>query len=361
MSGAAEPLHLVYGGTFDPIHCGHLAIACAARDALGCTVRLMPAGDPPHRAAPGADAETRAAMVALAIEGMAGLMLDRSELDRGGRSYTVDTLAGLRDTLGPSAPIAWLVGADSLLGLTAWHRSRRAPGQRARRRTAGRPRHRPGPALGHVAGRAADAARRSGPAPASAPVPRVGNRGAGAPRRGRFDRRLAAGAGGRIHPREGLVRSRLSRSAIISAALSEATLLSNPAHVIKTRLPEPPPSPDALLEVARAAVAEIKAVDVIDIDVRGRSSVCDFMVIASGTSSRHVKSIADEVVKHAKKLGCQPLGVEGEREAEWVLVDLGDVVVHVMLPRVREFYALERLWTVGDEPPAEDRGPRRDA
>ena len=137
--------------------------------------------------------------------------------------------------------------------------------------------------------------------------------------------------------------------------------MSNPAHVIKTRLPEPPPSPDALLEVARAAVAEIKAVDVVDIDVRGRSSVCDFMVIASGTSSRHVKSIADEVVKHAKKLGCQPLGVEGEREAEWVLVDLGDVIVHVMLPRVREFYALERLWTVGDEPPGEERGPRRDA
>ncbi|ATD68066.1 MULTISPECIES: nicotinate-nucleotide adenylyltransferase [Luteimonas] len=122
MSGAAEPLHLVYGGTFDPIHCGHLAIARAARDALGCTVRLMPAGDPPHRPAPGADAEMRAAMVALAIAGTPGLLLDRSELDRGGRSYTVDTLAGLRHMLGPSAPIAWLVGADSLLGLTAWHR-----------------------------------------------------------------------------------------------------------------------------------------------------------------------------------------------------------------------------------------------
>ena len=126
---------------------------------------------------------------------------------------------------------------------------------------------------------------------------------------------------------------------------------SSSAHVIKTRLPEPPPPVDVLLRTIHAAVGELKARDVIEIDVRGRTSVCDYMVIASGTSTRHVKSIADEVVRHAKKLDCQPLGVEGEREAEWVLVDLGDVVVHVMLPRVREFYALERLWTVGDHQP----------
>ena len=89
--------------------------------------------------------------------------------------------------------------------------------------------------------------------------------------------------------------------------------MSNPAHVIKTRLPEPPPAPDVLLQLARDAVDHLKAVDAVDIDVRGRSSVCDYMVIASGTSSRHVKSIADEVVKRAKQLGCQPLGVEGEQ------------------------------------------------
>jgi len=127
--------------------------------------------------------------------------------------------------------------------------------------------------------------------------------------------------------------------------------LTSPAQVIKTRLPNPPPSAEALLKTVHAAVGELKARDVVQIDVRGKSSVCDFMVVASGTSTRHVKSIADEVVKFAKKLDVQPLGVEGEREAEWVLVDLGDVVVHVMLPRVREFYALERLWTVGDQPP----------
>ena len=134
--------------------------------------------------------------------------------------------------------------------------------------------------------------------------------------------------------------------------------MTTTAHVIKTRLPTPPPAVETLLDSVHAALEELKAKDMVRIDVRGKSSVCDFMVIASGTSSRHVKSIADEVVRFAKKLDVMPLGVEGEREAEWVLVDLGDVVVHVMLPRVREFYALERLWTVGDQPPGRDREGR---
>jgi ribosome-associated protein len=96
------------------------------------------------------------------------------------------------------------------------------------------------------------------------------------------------------------------------------------------------------------ALEELKAKDVREIDVRGKTSIADLLVIASGTSARHVKSIADEVGKSAKKAGVMPLGVEGEQEGEWVLVDLGDVIVHVMLPRIREFYGLERLWTVGD-------------
>ena len=96
------------------------------------------------------------------------------------------------------------------------------------------------------------------------------------------------------------------------------------------------------------ALDELKAKDIREIDVRGKTSIADLLVIASGTSARHVKSIADEVLKFAKKAGVHPLGVEGEGEGEWVLVDLGDVIVHVMLPRIREFYGLERLWTVGD-------------
>ncbi len=99
-----------------------------------------------------------------------------------------------------------------------------------------------------------------------------------------------------------------------------------------------------------ARLDSMKANDLLVIDVRGKTSLTDCLVIASGTSTRHVKSMSDEVVVTAKNLGISPLGVEGEREAEWVLVDLGDTIFHVMLPRTREFYGLERLWTVGDDP-----------
>ncbi|WAW92603.1 nicotinate-nucleotide adenylyltransferase [Xanthomonas citri pv. malvacearum] len=118
-------LHLYYGGTFDPIHLGHLAIACAARDELGACVRLVPAADPPHRPAPGATATQRAQMLKLALANYPGLQLDSRELQRAAHcdapSYTVDTLRGLRAELGPAAPIAWLLGADAFAGLHHWH------------------------------------------------------------------------------------------------------------------------------------------------------------------------------------------------------------------------------------------------
>jgi nicotinate-nucleotide adenylyltransferase len=115
-------LQCFYGGTFDPVHNGHLAIARAARDQLGTPVRLMPAADPPHRHAPGADARQRATMLELAIGGEAGLAVDLRELQRSGRSYSVDTLRALRDERGEHQPLALLLGADSFLTLPSWHR-----------------------------------------------------------------------------------------------------------------------------------------------------------------------------------------------------------------------------------------------
>ena len=91
----------------------------------------------------------------------------------------------------------------------------------------------------------------------------------------------------------------------------------------------------------------MKAVNVKVLDVRGLTDIADTLIVASGTSDRHVRSVADHVIEQAKRNGFRPLGTEGEREGEWVLVDLQDIVVHVMLPRVREFYGLERLWDAG--------------
>ncbi len=106
---------------------------------------------------------------------------------------------------------------------------------------------------------------------------------------------------------------------------------------------------EALKKVALDALEELKGVDIVEFDVRDMTSITDVMIIASGTSDRHVKSLADAVVTACKKHGVVPLGVEGEGEGEWVLVDLGDVVVHVMQPRTREFYALEKLWSVTEQ------------
>ena len=101
----------------------------------------------------------------------------------------------------------------------------------------------------------------------------------------------------------------------------------------------------ALRELAVAAVEELKGQDVVELDVRRLTDVTDFLVIASGRSDRQVKAIAENVIEKAKSAGVRPMGVEGLDRGEWVLVDLCDVVVHVMQPDTREYYQLEKLWS----------------
>jgi ribosome-associated protein len=114
--------------------------------------------------------------------------------------------------------------------------------------------------------------------------------------------------------------------------------------ISRSRSRRAPRRASALQSIVTAALEDMKAVNIKKLDVRGLTDIVDTMMIVSGNSDRHVRSIAEHVVEQAKAAGFRPLGVEGSRDAEWVLVDLQDILVHVMLPRVREFYGLEKLW-----------------
>ena len=105
---------------------------------------------------------------------------------------------------------------------------------------------------------------------------------------------------------------------------------------------------EELMKVVIDALDDMKAQDIHVIDVRGKTSVTDIMVISSGTSARQIKSQSERVIEKAKQHDVRPLGVEGEKEGEWILVDLGDVVVHMMQPEVRDFYHLEKLWATDE-------------
>ena len=116
-----------------------------------------------------------------------------------------------------------------------------------------------------------------------------------------------------------------------------------------------------LVTLVEKAVEDIKGLDLKFLDVRELTTITDYMLVCTGTSNRHVKSIADNIIKQAKEAGFRPLGVEGMDAGEWVLVDLGDVVAHVMQAQARAFYQLEKLWDVPPPAPAESAKPAKGA
>jgi ribosome-associated protein len=104
------------------------------------------------------------------------------------------------------------------------------------------------------------------------------------------------------------------------------------------------PASPGVLGVILEALEDAKAVDICQLDVRKLTDITDFMVIASGTSHRHVHAMAEQVREAARQQQLRLIGIEGEAENDWILIDYADVVVHVMMPQMREFYSLERLW-----------------
>ena len=118
--------------------------------------------------------------------------------------------------------------------------------------------------------------------------------------------------------------------------------MKKPSGIKKARARKQPALVDLVLEV----LDDLKAQSVLRLDVRHLTSMTDAMIIASGRSDRHVRSIAQALLERCKEAGFEPLGVEGQETGEWVLVDLGEVIVHVMLPKTRDFYSLEKLWDI---------------
>ena len=110
---------------------------------------------------------------------------------------------------------------------------------------------------------------------------------------------------------------------------------------------------EKIKDLAVTALEDMKAMDMVVLDVRNMTGITDYMIIASATSGRHLKALTDAVVEQSRLAGHRPLGVEGELTGEWAVVDLGDVIVHVMMPKARDFYQLEKLWRVEALPAAE--------
>jgi len=133
------------------------------------------------------------------------------------------------------------------------------------------------------------------------------------------------------------------KAAHLAKAAGKAAAAGKPKAASK---PKASKTKASLKTVVMEALADMKALEVKVLDVRGLTDIADFMVIASGTSDRHVRSVAERVVERTKEAGFRPHGVEGLQDGDWVLIDLNEMIVHVMLPRVREFYGLEKLWDI---------------
>jgi nicotinate-nucleotide adenylyltransferase len=360
----------VLGGTFDPFQAGHLALARVARDQLGLErILVVPAGDPPHKPGrPISPADARLRMVEAGVAGEPRLEASRIELDRPGPSWTVETLAALaaaERAAGREPDLTVVLSAESFAGLATWREPERLL-DLASIAVAHRAGHPPPDLTAFAAafpGRERRVTLLNGPdVDVSASEIR---------------RRVAAG-----DPIVGLVpagvadviaRDRLYRHPLPS---EDPSIVTDPAPRARTAaeksagtatVPRPDglPSRDAAGAAAAAAAAlpagerppldiarrivelaeDKKAADIVLLDLGELTTLADAFVICSGGSERQISAIADGIVETLRDEGIRPIGREGTAESHWVLLDYGDVIVHVFTPPERDYYQLERHWS----------------
>ncbi|RIK91371.1 MAG: hypothetical protein DCC72_10895, partial [Burkholderiales bacterium] len=329
------------GGTFDPVHVAHVALARAALAHLALDeLRFVPTGRSWQKVDAGASAQQRIEMLGIATAGLPRTSIDERETKRAGASYTIDTLIELRAQLGEAAALVWIVGSDQLRNLPTWHRweellhyAHLAVARRA------------GDTLEGLDARVralvdAHAGEELPDAPAGSIVffPMPPMQVSGSALRDRLAR------GGR--PAELLppgVLDYIDRNRLYRAT---------PPREEPTRAPRPRSSatkrnrmdPRKLQRVVVDALDDIKAQDIRVFDTTAQTELFDRVIIATGTSNRQTRALASHVRDKVKEAGAPVVSMEGADTGEWVLVDLGDIVVHVMQPAIRQYYNLEELW-----------------
>ncbi len=328
------------GGTFDPVHVAHLALARAALEHLALDeLRFVPTGHSWQKARAGADAQQRIEMLRIATAALPRTSVDERETHRSGPSYTIDTLIELRAQLGENAALVWIVGSDQLRNLATWHRwdellryahlavARRAGDaldaldapvralvdERLRDSLSDAPAGSivffPMPPM-HVSGSTLRARMRGGEQPAEL---------------------LPAGVLDYIE------RNRLYRVAPGRAEPAQAPFAQSANR--RNRM-----DPRKLQRVVVDALDDVKAQDIRVFDTTAQTELFDRVIIATGTSNRQTRALASHVRDKVKETGAPVVSMEGADTGEWVLVDLGDIVVHVMQPAIRQYYNLEELW-----------------
>lgn len=343
------------GGTFDPIHLGHLAVAEAARTALALEkVLFLPAGIPPHKPADAAaPAEDRVAMVALAIEGHDGFELSRVDVDRPGPSYTADsvaTIAGAARAAGEAPDLTLIMSAETFVDLPTWHEPSRLLAA-CRVAVVPRPGHAapdPGWIEGHFPGQADRITVIDGPRLAISSTDirsRI--------RRGRPLRDLLPPAVARYIADHGLYQH--SDRPEDPAPVTDPALAPRPdglprreARPLGAPARPAPADERSSLDIARRVVElaeDKKAADIVLLDLSALTTLADYFVICSGGSERQLAAIADGIVGGLRDEKIRPIGREGVPASHWVLVDFGSVIVHVFTPPERDFYQLEKHWS----------------
>ena len=358
----------VLGGTFDPFHLGHLALARAARDLLGLErVLVMPAAAPPHKPGrPISPAAVRLALVEAGIAGEPRLEASELELERAGPSYTVDTLAALAGrerAAGREPDLTVILSAESFAGLPSWREPERLL-DLARVAVAPRAGHEPpdpawlaerfpgredrivlidGP---RIAVSASDVRRRAAAGEAlNGLVPPAVARAIAANRLYRHpepleDPSIVTDSA----PRPGTPADESSATAVAPRpdGLPHRDAAAAAAAAAAAPLDERPP-----LDIARRIVElaeDKKAADIVLLDLAGLTTLADAFVICSGGSERQLDAIADGVIEGMRAEKVRPIGREGTASSHWVLIDFGAVVVHVFTPPEREYYSLEKHW-----------------